>query len=222
MSKIGCLCLKHTYLRELYAKYRTGTKSSTTEKLASEKRWMDVVVKSSSRVHARACGVNENDYLLRWFDEDYWRMEYYNFMRQQSPELSAEDIWTFDVIQFPYNTGTNMLRAPEKVNILAAELNILWGASKSVICHFEGDFVLNCNVIFYLGITYFDTKFLEKKNKITISFKKQPQKFKHFKNQLIQIHTNNVISWKKNQLSYNLKEIEILQFFFQKLQFFWN
>lgn len=119
MSKVGCLCIKYTYLRELYVRYRSAKGTSNVEKCAHEKRWLDVVAKNGGRVNQRACGLNENDYLLRWYDEDYWRMEYYNFIRQHEQALDgfgADNIWTFDVIQFPYNTSTHLLRAPEKVS----------------------------------------------------------------------------------------------------------
>lgn len=124
MSKIGCLCIKYTYLRDLCYRYKSVKKSY--EKCAHEKHWMDVVAKNNGRLNPRSCGLNESEYLLRWYDEDYWRMEYYNFIKEKEQTVAgfgADNIWTFDIIQFPYNTTSHMLRAPEKVR---ANNKLIW------------------------------------------------------------------------------------------------
>ena len=112
ISKIGCLCIKYTFLRDLYSKQKPG-KLFSKEFLVNEKRWTEQIRKNISRISPDACGLNENNYLHRWFDMDYWRMEYYNYIKQLGIQ-SADSIWTFDVIHFPYNPATSVLRAPEK------------------------------------------------------------------------------------------------------------
>ncbi len=65
------------------------------------------------RIHPNSCGLDESNYFLRWFDEDYWRMEYFNSINQHNIN-SANSLWTFDIIHFPYSPTTGMLRQPEK------------------------------------------------------------------------------------------------------------
>ena len=115
MSKIGSLCIKYTYLRELYLKNTKTTKPSQRDLLASEKRWLDLCKKKKDKFKYKySFGLNENEYMSRWFDQDFWRMSYYNHAKLECKLDSNESLWTFDIIQFPYQPYNSLLKAPEK------------------------------------------------------------------------------------------------------------
>ena len=119
MSEIGSLCIKHTFLKEINAKQKQNLVLSSAAKfreaLAPEKRWLDFIKRNSDKFACKfSCGLSENDYLYRWFDTDYWRMSYYNYVKQECKISTPDALWTCDVIHFPYGTATGMLKAPEK------------------------------------------------------------------------------------------------------------
>jgi hypothetical protein len=114
MSKIGSLCIKYTYLRELYLK-NTKTTKHQRDLLASERRWLELCKKNKDKFKYKySCGINENEYLSRWYDQDFWRMSYYNHAKLECKLDSNESLWTFDIIQFPYQPYNSLLKAPEK------------------------------------------------------------------------------------------------------------
>jgi hypothetical protein len=65
------------------------------------------------RLHADSCGLDEGKYFTCWFDDDYWRTEYFDHVNQHSIH-SPDSLWTFDIIHFPYTPATSLLRPPEK------------------------------------------------------------------------------------------------------------
>jgi hypothetical protein len=128
MSKIGSLCIKYTYLRELYLKHKPPTaKTSTKELLASEKRWIDLCKKNKDKFANNSFGLNEDEYMMRWFDPDYWRVSYYNYAKNECKCETNESLWTFDIIQFPYQPYNCLLKAPEKdFKVMFKRLLSIW------------------------------------------------------------------------------------------------
>lgn len=61
----------------------------------------------------------ENDYLLKWFDLNTWRSSYYNLMKHAlaKPIKTADQLWTFDILQFPYVAANCLLKQPERSDI---------------------------------------------------------------------------------------------------------
>jgi hypothetical protein len=119
MSKMGSTCIKYTFLKEMSAR---GRQNCTPNKLPSykdivsaEKKWLDFAKKNKTKFkHAHSCGLNENEYLLRWFDMDFWKMSYYSYVREECKLSSADSVWTMDILQFPYVNAYGLLKAPEK------------------------------------------------------------------------------------------------------------
>jgi hypothetical protein len=81
MSEMGSLCIKHTFLKELYVRQRTNVASYSTnsgdcsnfglskykENLSKEKRWSEFIKKNKALFKTKySCGLNESDYLIRW------------------------------------------------------------------------------------------------------------------------------------------------------------
>lgn len=72
MSEMGSLCIKFTFLKELYVRQRSHLSSAgcgfkTKENFAHEKHWLLFIKKNrDSFKYGFSCGLNENDYLLRW------------------------------------------------------------------------------------------------------------------------------------------------------------
>jgi hypothetical protein len=117
MSKIGCLCVRYTFLRDLNLKHRSTLLKSTKEVIASEKKWLELIKKNRGRftdTNENSYCFNEDEYLAKWFDIDIWRLLYYKLLKEKKI-TNPSSIWTFDIIQFPcvVNNG-NLLRAPER------------------------------------------------------------------------------------------------------------
>ena len=108
MSKIGCLCIKYEYLRDLFLKYKQQKlqfKQSTTENLASEPRWLSFCRTHSNKFKYKySYGLYEHEYFSIWLDEDIWHMFYYNFIKTEHPIESSEALWTVDIFSFPYKS----------------------------------------------------------------------------------------------------------------------
>ena len=116
MSAAGCLCLRYIYLREVYVKQRGASAklSSRKEFLAGERRWIDLSKKIYPKLTSEACSAkNENQFMLKWFNTDFWRMSYYNRVKKQTPVESPDSLWTFDIFEFPYSVN-NQLGAPKR------------------------------------------------------------------------------------------------------------
>ena len=117
MSKIGCLCVRYTFLRDLNLKHRSTLVKSTKEVIASEKKWLELIKKNRAKFNdpmENSYCFNEDEYLAKWFDIDIWRFLYYKLLKEKKI-VNPASIWTFDIIQFPcvLNNG-NLLRAPER------------------------------------------------------------------------------------------------------------
>lgn len=98
---------------------QSGGSSSTTSRdlIASEKKWIDLIgVKNRSKFkYPGSMGLlTENDYLLKWIDLNSWRLNYHQFMRSQPSIVRPDQLWTFDVITFPYSVPQTLLRQPER------------------------------------------------------------------------------------------------------------
>ena len=51
---------------------------------------------------------------LNRFDNDFWRMSYYNYVKEKCKIKTPDSLWTFEVIQFPFNINNSILKGPEK------------------------------------------------------------------------------------------------------------
>lgn len=122
MNLKGLLCIKYTFLRDLYLQQtpqQSQQQQSYKEPLANEKKWLELISpKNRSKFqYADSLGVlAENDYLLKWIDANSWRLNYYTFIRSSLPKpvSSADQLWTFDMLTFPYFVPQSLLRQPER------------------------------------------------------------------------------------------------------------
>ena len=109
MSKMGSLCIKFTYLRELQLRHRPKQLSTNKELTAPETKWTDLLRKIQPRL---SLSVNESEYIAKWFDTNEWRQAYFKFIQEEFKEsATADSMWTFDLMQFPYVKG--VVHAPE-------------------------------------------------------------------------------------------------------------
>jgi hypothetical protein len=85
------------------------------EQLASEKKWFDFINKHKGKFKSRQSIANltESVYSIRWFNMDYWRTRYYNYVTNELQITKPDNLWTFDIIQFPYVINNNVLKQPE-------------------------------------------------------------------------------------------------------------
>jgi hypothetical protein len=116
MSRIGSMCIKYTFLREMYIKLRENCeKNSSKETLAGEKHWLDFVKSNKEKFSYEKCfALDENNYVEMWYDSDYWRFSYYKYIRETCSITDGDHLWVFDVISFPFSMFSNTLRPPEK------------------------------------------------------------------------------------------------------------
>jgi hypothetical protein len=57
--------------------------------------------------------MTESGYLLKWFNVNYWRTKYFNRIKNALKLKDRDQLWTFDIIQFPYAIHNTILRQPE-------------------------------------------------------------------------------------------------------------
>ncbi len=57
--------------------------------------------------------LTESVYSLKWFNMDFWRTHYFNYVVNDLKITKGDNLWTFDIIQFPYVTHNNVLKQPE-------------------------------------------------------------------------------------------------------------
>lgn len=104
----------------MYLKQASQSGSSSTSSrdlIASEKKWIDLIgAKNRSKFkYSGSMGLlTENDYLLKWIDLNSWRLNYHQFIRSQPTIARPDQLWTFDVITFPYSVPQTLLRQPER------------------------------------------------------------------------------------------------------------
>jgi hypothetical protein len=116
MSEIGSTCIKFTFLKELH---NNRSYSCVTKKIkeitAHENHWNSFIKKNKAKFkYDYSFGKNESDYLLRWYDEDIWRMFYHKYCIDKHQISTGESLWTFEILQFPYSVSNNILSAPCK------------------------------------------------------------------------------------------------------------
>lgn len=97
----------------------TPSSNSSRDSIASEKKWLDLIgTKNRSKFnYAGSMGLlSENDYLLKWIDVQSWRLQYHQLVRAalERPISRADQLWTFDIITFPYSVPQTLLRQPER------------------------------------------------------------------------------------------------------------
>lgn len=97
----------------------TPSSNSSRDSIASEKKWLDLIgAKNRSKFkYAGSMGLlSENDYLLKWIDVQSWRLQYHQLVRTglARPISRADQLWTFDIITFPYSVPQTLLRQPER------------------------------------------------------------------------------------------------------------
>jgi hypothetical protein len=105
--------LKYTFLRDLSLRLRPNptANKSTKEHCLYEKKWFDLIKKAKNHLASDSCCFNEDEYMLRWFNMSYWRRTYVAKTRAIQTE---HQLWTFDIINFPYLTNNCVIRAPER------------------------------------------------------------------------------------------------------------
>ena len=81
---------------------------------AHEKKWFEFVNKNKLKFKNKQsiATLTESTYLLKWFDINFWRTEYHNRVKDLNIN-KPDNVWTFDIIHFPYVSHNNILRQPE-------------------------------------------------------------------------------------------------------------
>jgi hypothetical protein len=84
MSKIGSMCIKYTFLRDLYKRNRSNVVTlMSRELIAPEKKWIELITKHVDKFkQPDSCAHNENAYINRCIDVDCWRSCYWHFMKE--------------------------------------------------------------------------------------------------------------------------------------------
>jgi hypothetical protein len=114
MCSIGSSCLKYTFLRDLSLKVRpNAVNKSTKEHCVYEKKWFELIKKAKNHLASDSCCFNEDEYMLKWFNMMYWRKTYVNRLKMKNIH-TEQQLWTFDIISFPYMTNNCTIRAPER------------------------------------------------------------------------------------------------------------
>lgn len=115
MSRANSLCIKYTYLRDMYNRTKPADLTSKKEVISRDKHWLDFVAKNKHKFKFKfSLGLlSDSDYLSRSLDVDVWRQKYEALVDELGVR-KAEMLWNFEVIQFPFNTNSGMLRHPEK------------------------------------------------------------------------------------------------------------
>lgn len=116
MSKIGSLCIKHTFLRDLNLRNRADVQSLKKEFLCPEKRWNEFIAKNRAKFkNPNSIGLmTESEYLLRTMNLAEWKQKYTNLVVNELKIEKGDQLWNFEIITFPFIISTNTLRQPEK------------------------------------------------------------------------------------------------------------
>ncbi|CAF1057316.1 unnamed protein product [Brachionus calyciflorus] len=114
MSKMNSLCIKYTFLRDFGQRNKTENQNKK-EILSNEKRWNDLLSKSRGKFkYENSLGIlSENEYLTKSLDASNWRKKYLSRLNELQID-KPEQIWHFEIFQFPYMLNSSMLKNPEK------------------------------------------------------------------------------------------------------------
>jgi hypothetical protein len=112
LSSIGSTCIKKSFLNELHLHLQDLNSDHLT--ILNEKNWQYFSAKNRSKFkYGSSFGlIDEHDYLAKWNDIDSWRLAYSSYTRNVCNIQSPSELWTVDVLYFPYKN--QKIKDPKK------------------------------------------------------------------------------------------------------------